>query len=210
VDGIVDGVLTEFVREEPLQTVLPFTVGEETFAGKKAFVCEYVSQKVVDSVKKVDFGAIIAEEGLAMARRKGGMIAMFVNEELMNDLGNMIGGQVDRYIEDHGTELVQPLVEGEVEHVLGYSVPELLGKVGLTDERLRELLRKTYRSFVQKNMSAILGRFDVAAVIKARVDAMPPLEIEKMVLSVMKKELNAIVWLGALIGFALGLLNIVL
>ena len=38
---------------------------------------------------------------------------------------------------------------------------------------------------------------------------MQPEELERLVLSVMKKELNSVVSLGALVGFILGLLNLI-
>ena len=41
-----------------------------------------------------------------------------------------------------------------------------------------------------------------------KINSMDVLELEKLILIIMKKELNALVNLGALIGFALGLLNL--
>ena len=47
-----------------------------------------------------------------------------------------------------------------------------------------------------------------ASTASDTVNAMSADELEALVMSVMKKELNTIVNLGALIGFILGLLNI--
>ena len=44
--------------------------------------------------------------------------------------------------------------------------------------------------------------------MEQKINDMDVKELEKLVLSVMKKELNAIVWLGALIGFILGIIMI--
>ena len=52
--------------------------------------------------------------------------------------------------------------------------------------------------------------FDVSAEVEKKISSMDVKELEKLCLSVMKKELNAITWLGGLIGFVLGLVNIFL
>ena len=45
-------------------------------------------------------------------------------------------------------------------------------------------------------------------MIEKKINEMDMLEVERLVLSVMKKELDAVVALGAVIGFALGLVNV--
>jgi hypothetical protein len=52
--------------------------------------------------------------------------------------------------------------------------------------------------------------FDVSAEVEKKISSMDVKELEKLCLSVMKKELNAITWLGGLIGFVFGLVNIFL
>ena len=54
---------------------------------------------------------------------------------------------------------------------------------------------------------SIIRDFDFSALVEARIEKMDVLEVEKMLLSVIKKELGAVVNLGALIGFILGLFN---
>ena len=206
-DGIADAVFTEAVRKAPVSAVLSDAVGEQSYEEKRAFVSDYVTNKALESIQKVDFGGIIAEEGMNMVKRRGGMLAMFVNEELMTELGDMIGAQVERYLDGNGVKLLSPLVDSEITNVTDKTVPELLGRIGLSEERIRSLLHKTYRSWVSKNIPLILDKLDISGIICAKIDAMDSLALEKMVLRVMKKELDAVVRLGALIGALLGLLN---
>ena len=59
-------------------------------------------------------------------------------------------------------------------------------------------------------MDKILSLIDVSQIAEDQINQMDVLELEKLILSVMKKELNAIVNLGALIGLILGLINLAL
>ena len=57
-------------------------------------------------------------------------------------------------------------------------------------------------------MDQFLEHFEISALIEEKINAMDILELENLVLTVMKKELDMIVNLGAVIGLLLGILNI--
>ena len=63
---------------------------------------------------------------------------------------------------------------------------------------------------IRKKLSSILRTIDISKIVKEKLDAMDPKEMEALTLQVAKKELNAIINLGALIGFVLGCLNVVI
>ena len=54
----------------------------------------------------------------------------------------------------------------------------------------------------------ITESIDVAGIAETKIKEMDVVALEALIFSVMKKELNAIVNLGALIGFVIGLLNL--
>ena len=59
-------------------------------------------------------------------------------------------------------------------------------------------------------MEEMVEKIDVAAIVEEKVRDMDVAKLEALILSVMKKELNAIVNLGALIGLVIGLLNLLI
>ena len=61
---------------------------------------------------------------------------------------------------------------------------------------------------VSEGAYKLLGNIPVVKMIEQRMKTMAVDELEHMVMSVMKKELNTIVNLGAIIGFLIGILNI--
>ena len=89
-------------------------------------------------------------------------------------------------------------------------VKDFVEDFGIKQEILEDKIREIYRSFVLDYMGQLLEKFDIAKTVEEKIKQMDVLELEKMILQVMKKELGAIVNLGALIGFGLGCLNMVL
>ena len=73
---------------------------------------------------------------------------------------------------------------------------------------LPETVLSIYKKFVQEKFEEIIASINITKIIEDKINSMDVLEIEKLILSVMKKELNALVSLGAVIGFVLGLFNI--
>ena len=57
-------------------------------------------------------------------------------------------------------------------------------------------------------MDTIMNNVNLASLIEEKINGMDVIQLEDMVMSVMRKELNTIVNLGALIGFIIGMLNI--
>ena len=45
-------------------------------------------------------------------------------------------------------------------------------------------------------------------MIENRINSMEPIEMERLILSVINKELKALINLGAIIGFIIGIINI--
>ena len=87
---------------------------------------------------------------------------------------------------------------------------ELLGQFDVDEAAVRSAVTDAYRNIVNQCADGILQSVNITALVEDKINAMPIDELEKLVQDVMKKELNAIVNLGALIGFILGLLNLII
>ena len=70
---------------------------------------------------------------------------------------------------------------------------------------LKEAITEGYSRLVSENIDRSMSHIDIAALIEDKINSMPIDELERLIMSVMKKELNTIISLGALIGIILGL-----
>ena len=88
------------------------------------------------------------------------------------------------------------------------SLGKIAGKLQESEDALRTTIDAKYEELINRKLSDILGAVDFQTIIEDRINDMDVLELEKMILSIMKKELNAIVNLGALLGFVIGIVMI--
>ena len=73
--------------------------------------------------------------------------------------------------------------------------------------QLRHILLDAYKQVISVHLPKILSTIDISRIIRERINEMDVDEAERIILSVMNKELRAIVWLGALLGCVIGTIN---
>ena len=78
------------------------------------------------------------------------------------------------------------------------------------DEQVEQIKRgvlNAYRTIIIEHLPRILQDIDISTIIEQRINEMDMNEAEAIIMDVMKKELRAIVWLGALLGCIMGTIN---
>lgn len=200
-DSIQDA-LTE--QSAPLSALVPGD-GEVTEE-----VSQVIGGKILDSLKKVDMNALVAEVAQASFGElfNSPMIAMFLGGGMLDNLIMKLGNGVSNYLEERGPEIVVPMVKEELDTMLDKPIRENLDDLGIPEESLRGLLETVVGHVLENNLQSVLGTLDVQAVVEDKINAMDARELEDLVLAVMKNELQAIVNLGAVIGAVIGIINI--
>ena len=102
------------------------------------------------------------------------------------------------------------MVKDKSAHLMGMTMSQLTtGR----DEQISQIkggIINAYRVIITEHLPRILQDIDISTIIEQRINEMDMDEAEAIILDVMKKELRAIVWLGALLGSIMGTLNAIL
>ena len=198
-DSIQDA-LTE--QTAPLPALLP--------CQEEELISQVIGGKILEGLKKVDMNALVAEVAQTSFGDLLGnpMIAMFLGGGMLDNLCQKLSAGVSSYLEEKGPELVAPMVKEELDGMLDKPIRENLDDLGIPEEALRNLLEAVVGHVLENNIQSVLGSLDVKAVVEDKINDMDARELEDLVLSVMKNELQAIVNLGAVIGAVIGVVNI--
>ena len=160
----------------------------------------------------MDISNLVVTEGSRAIKEKvqGTMLSMMLNDQVIQSVAGPIGNEIQSYIDNHGEEKLRPVVKSELEKLEAGSLGNLAGQIPLEKERLCRIVDGLYTSCVQGAVEKMVDQIDVAGIIEEKIQNMDVAKLEELILSVMKKELNAIVNLGALIGFVIGILNMII
>ena len=211
-NSVIDGISNKVEQEinSNIEELILNLSDQETLEQKKTDIVDFLTVKIKNGILELDLGTLIAEGGGSVMKEKfqGGMFSFFLNDDLISSLAEPIGRGVEKYIETNGTEILQPVVEKQMDELLSMNTKAALSMLGVDMEKIKEGLSQAYNNLISENIEPILNHFDIAGTVQKKVEEMDVAELEKLVLSVMKKELDVVVNLGALIGFVIGILNV--
>ena len=166
-----------------------------------------LSNSIYLSILEANVGKIVGEQvELAAAEKlKGSLIGIFGGNSIVSSVKTMAEAKTNEYIEQNGQRIITELIDKKTSDILNTPICVLTDNLEID---LPEAVLSVYKKFVQEKFEEIIKSINISQIIEDKINSMDVLEIEKLILSVMKKELNALVSLGAVIGFVLGLFNI--
>ena len=183
-----------------------------TYDGTRQMLKSSLCEKITAGLKSADIAGIIVQEGSAAVKEKlsGGMLSMFINDDLIMSFTEPLGEKINEYIDGDGRAKVEELVENELCALETKTAPEIFTDLKLNEEKLTRVIGEIYTKLVSGRISKLLTQIDLKKLVEDKVNAMPVEDLETLVMSVMKHELNAVINLGALIGLIIGILNVVI
>jgi uncharacterized membrane protein YheB (UPF0754 family) len=211
VEEIMKSPNSDSVTGANIQNLLSDFMGEEQYQKGTEKTKEIICKKLLDGVESIDIGAVITTEATKAIKQKaqGTMFGFMINDQLIASIAQPIGQSVNEYVSNNGNELFMPIISNEIEKISLKTPVEVMDEMGLSNEQLRKTIEAIYSGFISSKSESIIKQFDIAGIVEEKINEMDVLEIEKLVLSVMENELNAIVNLGAVIGLILGLFMLI-
>jgi uncharacterized membrane protein YheB (UPF0754 family) len=167
-----------------------------------------ITDKIVEKLSEMDVGEIIAREGIKAIKQKisGSFLGMIVNDSIIESMSAPVVEAINDYVNENGQVIVYGKVSEECDKFSNSQIKNVLQVVDSVDAV--KVFMKCYNSFVENELGKVIAKIDIAAIIENKIDEMDVLELEELILSVIKKELGAVVNLGAVIGFVIGIINI--
>ena len=171
---------------------------------------ESLTDFLYEKILAMDPAAKIVEAGMTIVREKlaDSMLGMMLGGSFVEK----IGGQMKEYVDAYIKENLHPMLEEEIGKELAGLSEKKVGEFFSILERqgadLPDVIEKSYRYLVAEKLPVILTAVRFSDIVEDRINAMDVAQVEELVLVIMKKELGAVINIGALIGFILGLINV--
>ena len=194
----------------------------------KDFICSYVSielynsaletiqnkfsDSIYNTVLEANLGTLITEqiEFAAKEKMKGSMLGFLGGNAIISSFTSAINEKLDEYIKNNGQSIISEMVEKEITKYTLKSVGDISNFLQNTNLKFDSILIDVYEKIILDKISDLLNIINISKVVTDKINDMDILELEQLLLDIMKKELNALVNLGAIIGFILGLLNLLI
>ena len=193
------------------------------------FASHYLSQDDIDAMRQnVTTGVVKMVSGKLQDTRLGDNIAHMAIEHVMEKTRKSVVGlfgadkfvaglaqpiekllakHINEILHNNSQQMVEGLVTDESEKLLGMTMSQLVTGHDEQVTQIKSGIQNAYKTIITEHLPRILQDIDISTIIEQRINEMDMDEAEAIILDVMKKELRAIVWLGALLGSIMGTLN---
>ena len=198
-------------NDQTVNDKLAQLIGEERSTFVVCEAEEFLTEKIYSKLVKMELGKVITDK-LVQAYKEGafgsllGPMSFFVNDNLVLSLAGKLEPFITGFIENEGEPIIRQAVEDESKKLLATPVKEYAEKISSFQEVIAKTIENCYVRIVEEHLGKILKKLDIAKIIEERILELDMLELEKIILSIMKKELNAIIWFGVILGAIMGLI----
>lgn len=207
---ISDWVETQKASEKTVKKVAEDLISEDSVEDFIDSTEEKMTDMIFERIQEMDPSHMIAEKVLEAAKEKlaESMFGMMIGGSMLEPIAKQVEDKINEYVTEYGRPYVEQVVMQESLKLQEATVGSAFSAVEGYGLDLPELVVSQYESIVREKLPQILETLHLSRIVEDRINAMEVAEVEELVMSIMKKELGAVVNLGALIGLLLGLVNV--
>lgn len=198
--------------DETIRKAAEKLISEEAVEDIAASAEEEITEAVYQKIMEMDPGRIVADKVLESVKEKlaDSMFGMMLGDSILEPIAMRVGEKINEYLEENGRGLIEQLVLEESEKLQMLTVGNIFSTLERYELDIPQMVTEQYKKLVKVKLPLFLEKLSLSAIVEDRINRMDVMEVEALMLSIMKKELGAIVNLGALIGLLLGLVNAVI
>lgn len=214
-EDLKESLCSEAVSRTVAKTVLALpsvkevgaqVVSAEKYEQGRDKALDFLTDRILQGILSLDLGEIITREAtqtVGTFTASNPLLKMFVSDQLIATLTAPIAGKVTDFLNAEGRVKLR---EALAEQITPYEQQPIAALVKDT-EKFEGLLVSFYHTLVKRYADAVVDHVHLERIVEKKINAMDPKELEALLLMVMKKELNALVWLGVPIGMLMGLIT---
>jgi uncharacterized membrane protein YheB (UPF0754 family) len=213
-DALADEWFDECLRDErPMREALSGVVGERHFSNLEGLAREQVSAVLAEKIREADVGGLVAGSVMKSIGTKTPapmhkILHPVLTDKRREDIQRPLRDSINRYVSANADALVGAMIAAQMDKALDAPVSDAARRALDQKARAKRALFAAFERLVSTGAERALKEIDLAGIVEAQISGFDSRQIEKVVFSVMNKELRAIIWLGALLGFIMGLCNL--
>jgi len=177
----------------------------------KMKIREALYNKMHSMILETDIEGMVAGEAEKIIKSKVGssrLSNLIVNDKVTAGLSTYIGHEVAGYVKEHDLEILYPILTKQEEDLGKMDFSNLIDSVGADKDTVTSLIKKGYMGFMKGAKTTIAETFHIKEFIYNKIMELNPADIERLVNEAIKREMNYLVYLGGLLGFIIGIVNI--
>ena len=212
-DAIDEFVATQRDNTETIEQFASHYLSAEDIAAMRENTSTSIVKMIADKLQDSQLGENIAHMATehVMEKTRKSVAGRFGADMLLQPIAQLVEGILAKHINEilsnNSQQMVENLVAKESQELMNMTMSKLINGHDEQVAQIKKGIFNAYRVIITEHLPRILQDIDISAIIEQRINEMDMDEAEAIIFDVMKKELRAIVWLGALLGSIMGTIN---
>jgi uncharacterized membrane protein YheB (UPF0754 family) len=211
--AIDEFVTTQSGNDETIEQFALHYLSSDDINAMRSDVTGGIVKLVTAKLQNSDLGSSIAHMATEHVMEKtrnslaGRLGAEMFIQPLAQPIEKILAKHINEILQNNSQQMIQDLVNKEASELMGMTMSQLTTGRDEQVEQIKRGVLNAYRTIIIEHLPRILQDIDISTIIEQRINEMDMNEAEAIIMDVMKKELRAIVWLGALLGCIMGTIN---
>jgi len=212
-NAIDEFVTTQSQNGETIEEFARHYLTAEDITAMRSNVTDGIVKMITGKLQDSRLGDNIAHMAIehVMEKTRNSVVGLFGADKFVAGLAQpiekLLAKHINEILHHNSQQMVEGLVTDESEQLMGMTMSDLMTGHDEQITQIKSGIMSAYRVIITEHLPRILQDIDISAIIEQRINDMDMKEAEAIILDVMKKELRAIVWLGALLGCIMGTLT---
>lgn len=164
----------------------------------------YVTKAVIES----DLLDELTERALLSVRSEMNPFMAKLAKNPLESAKPQIIANAKEMLRERGPQIIGSYIDQKYVEISSYRICDLAELVEEHEKEAVDFLWEKYVYFIEQKSAALIKTLDLQRVVEERINGYDVAQLEKIILSISKKELNALVWLGGLLGMLMGFVNL--
>lgn len=182
----------------------------ETVDEKEKVINSSVSAFVTDKLISSNVSASMVDFASEELTKNANPVVAGIASKAISSARDSIISKIDSMIKEKAPDILNELIDKEYEKLKDKQIKECLTVILDKFPDYHEYIWKIYISLIDKQLNKILDGFNIKGIVEQKINDFELPELEKLIMSIMQKELYALVALGGILGFLMGLFNLII
>lgn len=120
----------------------------------------------------------------------------------------LLAKNIDEILINNSGRMITDFLDIGTNRMLSMRMEDIVKEHPQQMKALKRAIISSYQTIVSEQLPKILNTIDISKIVEERINEMDVKEVESLLFQIMDKELKAIVWLGGLLGFIMGFINV--
>lgn len=174
----------------------------------ETMAAEFIARRIMEA----DAGALIVDAVIQYIQSNasvGRLAFQLMDGELQKNTRQKLSEKVNELIEQKAPGVIRQVLDKTKIDYMNTRVCEVYHRLQGREQQLVDQLLKLYKNVLGNNLGKLLKAVDIEKIVVDKINSFDAAQLEEMIFGIMKRELRAIVYLGAALGFLMGFINLI-